>query len=237
MTVLLEIKDLIVYYEKAKALNGINLHVDFGEIVAIVGANGMGKTTIVRAISGLNKLRSGEIWFQNQRIDKLAPHEIVRKGITQIPSGRMLISEMTVMDNLRIGAYGRKNYSEVSQDLKDVLNYFPSLENKLGQKAGQLSGGQQQMVAIGRGLMAKPKLLLMDEPSTGLSPMLVEEMGRIIQEINKQGISILLVEQNCQLAFDLAKRAYILESGVVVMEGETDKLVNDERVQKVYLGY
>jgi branched-chain amino acid transport system ATP-binding protein len=236
MTRLLEIKDLVVNYGKAKALDGISLHVDSGEIVSIVGANGMGKTTIIRTISGLKKPTSGEIWFQNQRIDRLAPHRIVKIGIIQVPAGRMIVSEMTVLDNLRIGAYRRKDREGVNRDLEVVFDHFPMLKEKQGQKGSQLSGGQQQMLAVGRALMAKPKLLLMDEPSIGLSPILVAEVGKIIRDINKGGVSILLVEQNCRMALNLAKRAYIIELGVNSLEGESDKLANDERVQKFYLG-
>jgi branched-chain amino acid transport system ATP-binding protein len=233
---LLEIKDLKVQYGKAKAVEGVSLNVAEGEIVSIVGANGAGKTTIIRTISGLKKPVSGEIWFQNKRIDHLPPHQVVKMGIAQIPAGRMIFAPMTVLDNLKIGACLRKDKEKVKQDLEAVYNYFPMLRDKKSQLGGQLSGGQQQMLAIGRALMAGPKLLLMDEPSTGLSPILVAEIGEIIKEINKAGHSVLLVEQNCRMALKLAKRAYILELGSVTLEGDSVNLANDERVKKCYLG-
>lgn len=233
---LLEIRDLKVQYGKAKAVEGVSLNVGEGEIVAIIGANGAGKTTILRTISGLIKLASGEIWFQNNRIDRMAGHDIVKLGISHIPAARMIFAPMTVLDNLKMGACLRKDKEKVKQDLEKVYSYFPILKERRSQLGGQLSGGQQQMLAIGRALMAAPKLLLMDEPSTGLSPILVNEIGAIIKEINKVGLSILLVEQNCRLALKLAKRAYILELGSIALENDSEVLACDERVKKCYLG-
>ncbi len=233
---ILEIKNLSVQYGKAKAVEGVSLSIQSGEVVSIVGANGAGKTTIIRTISGLKHPASGEVLFQNKRIDKLPAHKITKLGIVQIPAGRMIVASMTVIDNLKLGAYLRKNQNEIHKDLENIFNHFPILKQRRNQLGGQLSGGQQQMLAIGRALMGNPKLLLMDEPSVGLSPILVAEVGNIIRDINKLGISILLVEQNCRLAFKLAKRAYILELGKISLEGESEKLANDERVKKCYLG-
>jgi branched-chain amino acid transport system ATP-binding protein len=233
---LLEINDLEVKYGKAKALDGISLHIDEGEIVSIVGANGAGKTTLLRTISGLKKAGAGEIRFQGKRIDNMPPHQIVRLGIAQIPAGRMIFAPMTVLDNLKAGAYLRGDRRRVKQDLLNVYRLFPALEEKKSQLAGQLSGGQQQMLAMGRALMAGPTLLLLDEPCNGLSPIVVAEIGSIITELNQSGHSVLLVEQNCRVALKLAKRAYILELGRVAIEGECAALEGDERVRKCYLG-
>jgi branched-chain amino acid transport system ATP-binding protein len=232
-----EVKDLSVKFGKAKAVSEVSLHLDEGEIVSIIGANGSGKSTIIRTISGLKRPASGEIWFQDKRIDKMAPHDIVKLGIVQVPAGRLIVSQITVLDNLKIGAYLRKDRQEINKDLKMVYEHFPILKDRENQKGGQLSGGQQQMLAVGRALMARPKLMMMDEPSVGLSPILVAEVGRIINQLNQgSGITILLVEQNCRMALKLAKRAYILELGNVSLEGESSVLAGDERVQKVYLG-
>jgi branched-chain amino acid transport system ATP-binding protein len=236
MTMLLEIKDLSVYYEKARALHDVGLYVEEGEIVSIVGANGAGKTTILRTISGLKKPVSGEILFQGHRIDGLEAHDVVKKGISQIPAGRMIFAAMTVEDNLKIGAFLRKDIKQIDQDLEHMYELFPILKDKKTQKGGQLSGGQQQMLAISRALMAHPRLLLMDEPSTGLSPILVAEVAQIIKDINKEGISILLVEQNCRMALKLAKRAYILELGTIAIKGDSCDLINNDVVKKCYLG-
>jgi branched-chain amino acid transport system ATP-binding protein len=233
---LLEIKDLKIQYGKAVAVKGVSLNVREGEVVSIVGANGAGKTTIIRAISGVKKQAAGEIFFQGKKIDRIAAHDRVGLGIVQVPAERMIIAPMTVIDNLRIGAYLRNDSDEINKDLENIFNHFPILKERRTQLGGQLSGGEQQMLAVGRALMSKPRLLLMDEPSIGLSPILVAEVGNIIRDINKGGISILLVEQNCRMALKLASRAYVLETGSIVLEGESDKLLNDERVQKHYLG-
>jgi branched-chain amino acid transport system ATP-binding protein len=233
---LLEIKDLSVNYGKAKALEGVSLTVEEGEVVSVIGANGAGKTTLLRTISGLLKPASGEIQFQNQRIDGKSAHNIVKFGISHIPAGRMIFAPMTVLDNLKLGAFLRKDQNKINQDLDTMYRHFPILKERRSQFAGELSGGQQQMLAIARALMARPKLLLVDEPSTGLSPILVNEVGRIIENINREGISILLVEQNCRMALKLAKRAYILELGKIAVEGEAKELANDSRVKEYYLG-
>ena len=233
---LLEIKDLRVHYGRAEALKGISLSVEEGAIVALIGANGAGKTTTLRTISGLKRPTSGEIWFQDKKINGMPAHRIVKLGIAHIPEGRVVFAPMTVIDNLKIGAYLRKDRDQVARDLDSVYQHFPVLKERGGQKAGSLSGGEQQMLAVGRALMNSPKLLLMDEPSMGLAPILVEGVGNIIRDINKTGISIVLVEQNARMALELASRAYLLEVGNITLEGDARKLASDERVKKAYLG-
>ena len=233
---MLEIKSLRVHYGKAEALKQISLRIDEGAIVTLIGANGAGKTTTLRTISGLKFPTSGEIWFKGNRIDGMAVNEIVKMGIAHIPEGRMVFAPMTVFDNLRMGAYLRKDKHGIAKDVEGMYDHFPILRERHGQQAGRLSGGEQQMLAIARALMAKPKLLLMDEPSMGLSPLLVEEVGNIITNINKSGISIMLVEQNARMALELANKAYILEVGGIVLQGSAQELANNERVKKVYLG-
>lgn len=232
----LEVRDLRIHYGRAEALKGVSLSVNEGEIIAIVGANGAGKTTILRAISGLIRPTSGEIWFCNKRIDGKPPQEIVKKGIAHIPEGRMIFAPMTVLDNLKMGAYLRKDKAGIAKDLDNTYSHFGILKEKRNMKAGSLSGGQQQMLATARGLMARPRLLLMDEPSIGLSPLLVKEVGKIISDINKDDVSIILVEQNARMALKLANRAYILEVGSIAFEGDSAQLAKDPRVQKSYLG-
>jgi branched-chain amino acid transport system ATP-binding protein len=236
MSALLELKSLRVHYGRAEALKGINISADEGAVVSIVGANGAGKSTILKTISSLKKPTSGEIRFQGRRIDGLPAHEVVKMGIAHIPEGRMVFAPMTVLDNLKMGAYLRRNKAEIEKDLDVIYNHFPILKERRAQVAGSLSGGQQQMLAIARSLMAAPKLLLMDEPSMGLSPLLVEEVSKIIREINRQGISIVLVEQNARMALRLSKKAYVLEVGAIVLEGSADEVAGDERVKKAYLG-
>jgi branched-chain amino acid transport system ATP-binding protein len=233
---LLEIKDLRVHYGTAEALKGISLKVDEGMIVALVGANGSGKTTTLRTISGLKAPTSGKILFQGKRIDGMPAHAIVKLGIAHVPEGREVFAPMTVLDNLKMGAYLRKDKHQVARDLETMYDHFPVLRERRGQQAGSLSGGEQQMLAIARALMASPRLLLMDEPSMGLSPILVEEVGNIISNINKSGISIMLVEQNAHMALGLANKAYIIEVGCVTLEGGAQELASDERVKKAYLG-
>jgi branched-chain amino acid transport system ATP-binding protein len=233
---MLEIRDLSVHYGKAEALKHISAKVDEGAIVALIGANGAGKTTALKTISGLKASTSGEIWFDGKRIDAIPAHAIVKLGIVHIPEGRMVFARMTVFDNLRTGAYLRKEKHQIARDIETMYEHFPVLAQRRGQLAGRLSGGEQQMLAIGRALMARPKLLLMDEPSMGLSPLMVEEVGKIISDINKSGISIMLVEQNARMALELAHRAYIMEVGAVVLEGESQELANNDRVKRVYLG-
>ena len=232
----LEIKNLRVHYGRAEALKGISIHVDEGTIVSVIGANGAGKTTILRTISGLERPTSGEIWFQGKRIDGIPASEIVKMGITQVPEGRMLFSTMTVLDNLKMGAYLRKDRPQIAGDIEAVYQQFPVLEEKYRHPAGSLSGGQQQMLAIARALMSRSKLILLDEPSTGLSPLLVKEFSNILKKINQEGKSIILVEQNARMALKLAKRAYLLEVGYIVVEGEAPELAKDDRVKKAYLG-
>ena len=233
---LLRIVNLRVHYGKAEALKGISLKIAEGEVVSIVGANGAGKTTILRTISGLKKPTSGEIRFQGKRIDGISAHGIVKRGIAHIPAGRMVFAPMTVLDNLKVGAYLRQDKSQVAQDFDIVYQHFPILKDRPKQLAGSLSGGEQQMLAVARALMAAPKLLLMDEPSMGLSPILVAEVSKIIGDINQDGISIMLVEQNARMALRLAKRAYVLQVGAIVLEGDADELVRNELVKEAYLG-
>jgi len=232
---LLTVRDLRVHYGKAEALKGISIEIDEGEIVTLVGANGAGKTTTLKTISGLKKPTSGSIWFQGQRIDGLPPHQVARLGIAHIPEGRRVLAPMTVLENLEMGAYLRRDRREIGKQLENVYRHFPVLREKAKQRAGSLSGGEQQMLAIARALMGQPKLLLMDEPSLGLSPILVDEVANIIRDINQAGVSIILVEQNAQMALSLANRAYVLEVGEVILSGQARELINDERVKKAYL--
>ena len=233
---LLEIKDLRVHYGRAEALKGVSIQVDEGAIVSIIGANGAGKTTILRTISGLHRPTSGEIWFRDKRIDGIPAAEIVKLGIAHVPEGRMLFATMTVLDNLKMGAFLRKNRVQIAGDIETIYQQFPVLEEKHRQPAWSLSGGQQQMLAIARALMSKSELILLDEPSTGLSPLLVKEFSRILRRINEEGKSIILVEQNARMALKLAKKAYLLEIGYIIVEGDAKELANDDRVKKAYLG-
>lgn len=237
---MLKITNLEVSYGAIKALQGISLEVRDGEIVTIIGANGAGKSTLMRTISGLVKPFSGDILFgqENQKISllKLQSHEIVRLGISQVPEGRMIFPNLSVKDNLDLGAYLRKDNVLVKKDLESVFQLFPRLRERMQQNAGTLSGGEQQMLAISRALMARPKLLLLDEPSLGLAPLMVKGIFRTIQEINGQGLTILLVEQNAHMALKLAHQAYVLEAGKIVLEGSSEKLISNEEVKKAYLG-
>jgi branched-chain amino acid transport system ATP-binding protein len=233
---LLEVRDITVHYGKALALENVSLHVDEGEIVSIVGANGAGKTTAIRTISGSKQPTSGEIWFRDKRIDRMPPYEVVRLGIVQVPAGRQIFQTMSVLDNLKVGAHRRKDRQGIKRDLELVYEHFPILRDKRSQAGGELSGGQQQMLAVGRALMADPKLLLMDEPSIGLSPILVAEVGKIIRDINSRGISVLLVEQNARMALRLANRAYILEIGKIGLQGNCEDLIDNEEVKRCYMG-
>ncbi len=233
---LLEIRELTVHYGSARALNRVSIAVDEGEIVALVGANGAGKTTTLRSVSGLLSPTSGEILFQGRSTQGLAVHDIVRMGIAHVPEGRGTLSPMTVFENLRMGAYLQKDKGQIARDLEAMYDHFPVLSKRRGQLAGSLSGGEQQMLAIARALMARPKLLLMDEPSMGLSPLMVEEVAGIVRDINQRGMSIVLVEQNARMALDLCHRAYILEVGEVVLRGYGRDLAKDEAVKNAYLG-
>jgi branched-chain amino acid transport system ATP-binding protein len=233
---LLDIKELWCHYGGAEVLKGVTLRIPEGKIVTIIGANGAGKTTTLRAVSGLKKATSGEITFRDERIDVLSPQAIVRRGIIQVPEGRQLFPYMSVLDNLKVGAYLQKNKDEVSDTLEDVFAHFPRLKERRKQKANTLSGGEQQMLAIGRALMADPKLLLLDEPSLGLSPMNVLEIGKIVRSINERGISVVLVEQNARLALGVADDAYVLETGSVVLAGAAKELASSSHVRRAYLG-
>lgn len=233
---MLEIQDLHVSYGAIRALKGVSCHVEQGEIVALIGANGAGKTTTLRTISGLIRPQSGAIIYKGQDITKLPPHQIVNLGLSQVPEGRRVFTRMTVMENLEMGAYVRNDKANIKQDIKKVFERFPRLEERKGQLAGTLSGGEQQMLAMGRALMSKPTLMLLDEPSMGLAPMLVQEIFNIIKEINQSGTTILLVEQNAHMALSIANRAYVLETGEVVLSGDAQDLANDPQVKKAYLG-
>ena len=233
---LLDVKDIHVHYGNAKALDSIVLEVEERAIVTLIGVNGAGKSTTLRAISGLIHPSSGEIWFMGGRIDRLPPQDIVKLGIAQAPEGRCLFPRMSVSENLYAGAYLRKDKDKIQTDLETVFGHFPILKERWNQHAGTLSGGEQQMLAIGRSLMSNPKLLLLDEPSHGLAPFLVIEIAKIIRDINKRGITILLVEQNARLALQLAHKAYVLETGRVSVEGLASELLQNEKVKKAYLG-
>lgn len=235
MSTLLELKNITVHYGMAEAVRGVSLALAEGEIITLIGANGAGKSTILKTISGVKKPTTGEIWFRGERIDKLSPEKIVARGIAHVPERRRVFPYMSVNDNLKAGAYLRKD-SEIGPDLENVFYHFSVLKQRLGQMAGTLSGGEQQMLAMARGLMAGPRLMLLDEPSLGLAPLLVMEVANIAAEINKQGVGIILVEQNAVLAFRLAKIAYVLETGSIVLEGNTADLLNDQRVKEKYLG-
>jgi branched-chain amino acid transport system ATP-binding protein len=232
----LELKDLAVRYEGAEVVKGVSLHLEPGEIVTLIGSNGAGKSTILRAISGLKAPARGEIWFDGARVDGEKPQSIVKKGIIQVPQDRGLFPYMSVAENLKIGAYLRKDRKETAKDLEEILMHFPRLRERARQQASTLSGGEQQMLAIASGVMCRPRVLLLDEPSMGLSPLMVTEIAKIIREINETGTAILLVEQNSRLALKLATRAYVLETGNVVVEGLASELLHSEHVRKAYLG-
>jgi len=233
---LLEVKNITVHYGKSLALDDVSLEVAEGSVVSIIGANGAGKSTILRAISGLTPLTSGEIWFLNQKIDGMVTTKIVKLGIVHIPEGRQLFPHLTVLSNLKLGASLRKDTDGINKDLGEVYKLFPILLDRRNQNAGTLSGGEQQMLAIARGLMAKPRMLLMDEPSMGLAPIVVERLGEVIKDINGRGVSILLVEQNVQLALGVATKGYALQVGKVVLEGDIDKIKSSDIVKRAYLG-
>ncbi|HYA86045.1 MAG TPA: ABC transporter ATP-binding protein [Nitrospirota bacterium] len=232
---MLELKDATVSYGMIDALKGINLTIGRGEIVALIGANGAGKSTTLMSISGITALRRGTISYYGTQISGRGAHEIVSLGISQVPEGRRIFARMTVTENLEIGAFSRSS-QELSQGIDQVFTLFPTLADRHKQLGGTLSGGEQQMLAIGRALMSKPKLLLLDEPSLGLAPIIVARIFRIIQEINQQGMTILLVEQNAKAALRLAHRAYVLETGKIVMEGQASLLEKDPGIKKAYLG-
>ena len=233
---MLEVKDLRVHYGTVEAVKGVSFRISEGTIVSLIGANGAGKTTSLRALTGLVKPSSGELRFENSSLTGLAPHQIVGLGIAHVPEGRRLFPKMTVLENLRIGAYLRTNKSDITATLGMIYQHFPILRERGRQLAGSLSGGEQQMLAIARALMSRPKLLLLDEPSMGLSPIMTAEIGKIIQQINALNVSIILVEQNAMLALRLAQYGYVLETGSLVMQGDAQELLRDEGVKKAYLG-
>lgn len=233
---LLKVKDITVHYEKAIALDSVSLEVAEGAVVTIIGANGAGKSTILKALSGLTPLTSGEIWFLDRKIDGMAPFHIVNLGLVHIPEGRRLFPYLTVLSNLKLGASLQKDKPGIKKAMDEVFEHFPILWERRNQKAGTLSGGEQQMLAIARGLMAKPKLLLMDEPSLGLAPKMVNELVPIIRNINERGVGVLLVEQNVPLALQVAERAYALQVGRIVLEGDIDEFKDSEIVKRAYLG-
>jgi len=233
---LLSVKEIKTFYGKLEALKGVSLEVDEGEIVTLLGANGAGKTTVMKAISGLKLPTSGEVWFSGQRIDRSQATQIVRMGISHILEGQRVFRDMTVESNLTLGAFVRNDREGIKADLQEVYEHFPILKERKKQNAGSLSGGEQQMLAISRGLMSKPRLLLMDEPSIGLSPLMVNEIASIIRTINKQGISVFIVEQNAAIALRLADRGYVMETGKLVLGASRNELLNDDRVKKAYLG-
>ena len=236
MTAMLRVEGLEVAYGKIQALWGVSFDVGAGEIVALVGANGAGKTTTLKTVSGLLRPRAGAVTLDGERLDRLSTVEIVARGVVHVPEGRKLFPEMTVRDNLLLGGYGRAARPHQRARLDEVHEIFPRLRERSGQVAGTLSGGEQQMVAIGRGLMAGPKVLMLDEPSLGLAPILVEEMFRVVEQINRAGVTVLLVEQNTAHALAIAHRAFVLESGRVVLEGSGGDLLANERVRQAYLG-
>ena len=233
---MLDIKNLSVSYGAIDAVKDISLHVDDGEIVSLIGANGAGKTTTLHTITGLVPAKSGSIVFNGQDLLKTKANKIVTLGMAHVPEGRHVFTRMSVQENLEMGAYSLKDTSHVAEDLDKVYTYFPRLKERRRQLAGTLSGGEQQMVAMGRAMMSRPNTILMDEPSMGLSPKLVKEIFRIIEKLHEEGITVLLVEQNAKMALSIADRAYVLETGRITMEGKASDLLHDEKVRKAYLG-
>jgi branched-chain amino acid transport system ATP-binding protein len=232
-----ECKNLTVRYDKVTALRGVSLGLEQGQVAALIGANGAGKSTTLRAITGMKKPAEGEIWFEGQRIDRLPPAEIVARGIAMVPEGRRIYPYMTVKDNLLMGAYLRKDKAGIARDLERIYVRFPRVKERLNQQGGTLSGGEQEMVVVGRALMARPKLLLLDEPSLGLAPMVVREIAKMIVEINRDDkVSIVLVEQNSRMALKVSRHAYVLETGRVGLEGPSAELMHNDHIRKLYLG-
>ena len=233
---MLSIKEIETYYGAIRALKGISLDIPQGDIVTLLGANGAGKSTTLKTISGLLKPARGRIEFEGRRIDGLLPERVVRLGISQVPEGREIFSDMSTRENLDMGAYVQKDRQEIKKDMDKIFEYFPILRQRQSQTAGTLSGGEQQMLAIGRGLMSRPKLLLLDEPSLGLAPVLVEEIFLIIEQINREGTTILLVEQNANMALEISHYGYVLETGTITLADTKEKLLANEEVTKSYLG-
>ena len=233
---MLEVKDLEVYYGVIQAIKGISFHVEEGEVIALIGANGAGKTTTLQTITGMLNAQAGSIQFEGTELTKIPGHKIVPMGMAHVPEGRRVFAQLSVLENLKLGAYTRKDKTEIEESLKRVYKSFPRLEERKNQLAGTLSGGEQQMLAMGRALMSKPRIVLMDEPSMGLSPIFVEEIFNVIKEISAEGTTVLLVEQNAKKALSIADRAYVLETGKIVLEGDAKDLLNDESIKKAYLG-
>ena len=233
---MLELKDVHTYYGNIHALKGISLNVEQGEIVTLIGSNGAGKSTTLRTIQGINKPRSGSVILEGEELQKLPPHEIAFRGVAQSPEGRMIFPRMSVLENLEMGAYARKDRQGFDQDIERVFSLFPRLKERISQKGGTLSGGEQQMLAMGRALMARPRILLLDEPSMGLAPLFVETIFSIIRTINAEGTTILLVEQNARMALQVAHRGYVLQSGEIVLHDTASALLRSDIVRKSYLG-
>jgi len=233
---MLLVEDLQVYYGGIHALKGVSLEVNQGEIVTLIGANGAGKSTTLRTISGLIKAKSGKVIFRGEPIDNVPAHLIVKRGLSHVPEGRKIFANLTVRDNLEMGAYLRSDKDGIKEDLEKVFKLFPRLQERQKQLGGTLSGGEQQMLAIGRALLSRPQLLLMDEPSMGLAPLLVQEIFEIIKRINQEGVTILLIEQNANMALSIADRAYVLETGNIVLKGAAKEIADDEAIRKAYLG-
>ena len=233
---MLEVKDLEVYYGMIQAIKGISFEVNQGEVIALIGANGAGKTTTLHTITGLLSQKKGSVMFEGTDITKIPAHKIVSMGMAHVPEGRRVFAELSVYENLKMGAYTRKDKNEIEESLANVYKRFPRLEERRNQMAGTLSGGEQQMLAMGRALMSKPKIILMDEPSMGLSPIFVNEIFDIIQAVSESGTTVLLVEQNAKKALSIADRAYVLETGKITMSGNSKDLLEDEAVKKAYLG-
>jgi len=233
---MLKVENIYVNYGAIKALQNVSFQINEGEIVALIGANGAGKTTILNTISNIVPSVSGKVIYKGHEVTKTPPHDIVKLGISQVPEGRRVFAKMSVLENLEMGAYTRNDKAEIASDMEKIFQRFPRLNERKKQPAKTLSGGEQQMLAMGRALMSRPKLLLLDEPSMGLAPMLVEQIFQIIQEINKSGTTILLVEQNANMALSIAHRAYVLETGEVVLQGDAKELASNPEVRKAYLG-
>ena len=233
---MLEVKNLEVYYGVIKALKGISFEVNQGEVIALIGANGAGKTTTLHTLTGLLQAKAGSITFEGKDITKMAAHNVVKLGIAHVPEGRRVFANLTVYQNLKMGAYSRKDRDEISRNLQMVYQRFPRLEERKNQMAGTLSGGEQQMLAMGRALMSSPRLIVMDEPSMGLSPIFVNEIFDIIEKVSAGGTTVLLVEQNAKKALSIADRAYVLETGNIVLSGKAEDLLNDDSIKKAYLG-
>ena len=233
---MLEVKDLEVYYGVIQAIKGLSFHVDKGEVIALIGANGAGKTTTLHTVTGLISPKNGHVMFEGKDITKVPAHKIVSMGMAHVPEGRRVFAELSVYENLKMGAYTRKDKNEIEESLKNIYKRFPRLEERKNQMAGTLSGGEQQMLAMGRALMSRPKIILMDEPSMGLSPIMVNEIFDIIRSVSESGTTVLLVEQNAKKALSIADRAYVLETGKIVLEGNAKDLLEDDSIKKAYLG-